>query len=117
MTKSKQSNKEVKKQPLLNPKEKKAAKLARKHAGEVVPFLPARRLPRRANRSTLSFDPSATGLDRAAAGLPSRRRVTEPRVGRVYAALSAHGQRCPPAPADGAGLRRDSCRGCGIPGP
>ncbi|WP_296413659.1 hypothetical protein [Zoogloea sp.] len=40
MTKSKQSNKEVKKQPLLNPKEKKAAKLARKHAGEVVPFLP-----------------------------------------------------------------------------
>ena len=40
MTKSKQSNKEVKKQTLLNPKEKKAAKQARKHATDVVPFLP-----------------------------------------------------------------------------
>ena len=32
MSKSKQSTKEVKKQPLLNPKEKKAAKEAKKHA-------------------------------------------------------------------------------------
>ena len=32
MSKSKQTKKEVKKQPLLNPKEKKAAKEAKKHA-------------------------------------------------------------------------------------
>lgn len=40
MGKARQSNKEPRKQPLLNPKEKKAAKLARKHAGDQVPFLP-----------------------------------------------------------------------------
>lgn len=39
MGKAKQSNKEVKKQALLTPKEKKAAKQARKHAVDVVPFL------------------------------------------------------------------------------
>ena len=37
MSKSRQSNKEVKKQPLLNPKEKKAAKSAKKHA--IVPLI------------------------------------------------------------------------------
>lgn len=40
MTKSKQSNKEQRKPPLLNPKEKKAAKQAKKHAVDHVPFLP-----------------------------------------------------------------------------
>lgn len=39
MTKATKTNKEQKKQPTLNPKEKKAAKLAKKHAGEVVPFI------------------------------------------------------------------------------
>jgi hypothetical protein len=39
MNKIKKSNKEARKQPVLNPKEKKAAKLARKHAQDVVPFL------------------------------------------------------------------------------
>ena len=39
MTKTQQSNKETKKQPALNPKEKKAAKLAKKHAQDVVPFI------------------------------------------------------------------------------
>jgi len=38
MSKAQQSNKEAKKQPLLTPKEKKAAKQAKKHAGEAVPF-------------------------------------------------------------------------------
>lgn len=40
MTKARQSNKEAKKKPLLNPKEKKAAKHARKHALDTTPFLP-----------------------------------------------------------------------------
>lgn len=40
MTKVKKSNKEAKKQPLLNPKEKKAAKQAKKHAQDVVPLIP-----------------------------------------------------------------------------
>jgi hypothetical protein len=39
MSKSQRSNKEVKKQALLTPKEKKAAKQAKKHAGDVVPFM------------------------------------------------------------------------------
>lgn len=39
MTKAKQSNKESKKQPLLNPKEKKAAKQAKKHAADVMPII------------------------------------------------------------------------------
>jgi hypothetical protein len=39
MTKAKQTTKEQKKQPALNPKEKKAAKLAKKHAQDVVPFI------------------------------------------------------------------------------
>lgn len=40
MSKAKQSNKEAKKQPALNPKEKKAAKQAKKHASDVVPMIP-----------------------------------------------------------------------------
>lgn len=40
MGKARQSNKEPRKQPLLNPKEKKAAKQARKHAKDQIPFLP-----------------------------------------------------------------------------
>ena len=39
MTKSQQSNKQAKKQAVLNPKEKKAAKQAKKHAQDVVPFI------------------------------------------------------------------------------
>ena len=39
MSKTQQSNKESKKQPLLSPKEKKAAKQMKKHAGDVVPLL------------------------------------------------------------------------------
>lgn len=39
MSKSQQSNKEVKKQALLTPKEKKAAKQVKKHAGGVVPLI------------------------------------------------------------------------------
>jgi hypothetical protein len=39
MTKARQSNKEAKKQPLMTPKEKKAAKQTRKHAADVVPFI------------------------------------------------------------------------------
>lgn len=39
MSKSQKSNKEVKKQPLLTPKEKKAAKQLKKHAGDAVPLL------------------------------------------------------------------------------
>lgn len=39
MSKSQKSNRETKKQALLSPKEKKAAKLARKHAGEAIPLL------------------------------------------------------------------------------
>jgi hypothetical protein len=40
MTKAKQSNKESKKQPLLNHKEKKAAKQAKKYASSVMPLIP-----------------------------------------------------------------------------
>lgn len=39
MGKIRQGNKETKKQPLLSPKEKKAAKQVKKHAADVVPFL------------------------------------------------------------------------------
>ena len=38
MSKTQQSNKEPKKQALLTPKEKKAAKMVKKHAGDVVPM-------------------------------------------------------------------------------
>jgi hypothetical protein len=39
MSKSQKSNKEMKKQALLSPKEKKAAKLVRKHAGDATPLV------------------------------------------------------------------------------
>ena len=39
MTKSQRSNREVKKQALLSPKEKKAAKRLKKHAGDAVPLI------------------------------------------------------------------------------
>ncbi|MGB5199855.1 MAG: hypothetical protein WBN68_01450 [Sedimenticolaceae bacterium] len=39
MSKHEKSNKESKKQPLLTPKEKKAAKLAKKHEGDRVPLI------------------------------------------------------------------------------
>jgi hypothetical protein len=39
MSKSQHSNKEPKKQPLLSPKEKKAAKHHKKHAGDAVPLI------------------------------------------------------------------------------
>jgi len=39
MGKLRQGNKETKKQPLLNPKERKAAKLARKHERDAVPII------------------------------------------------------------------------------
>jgi hypothetical protein len=39
MSKLQKSNKEGKKQPLLTPKEKKAAKTAKKHAGDAVPLV------------------------------------------------------------------------------
>jgi hypothetical protein len=39
MSKLRQGNKEAKKKPLLNPREKKAAKLARKHERDVVPII------------------------------------------------------------------------------
>jgi hypothetical protein len=39
MSKHQKSNKESKKQPLLTAKEKKAAKLAKKHAGDHVPLI------------------------------------------------------------------------------
>lgn len=39
MSKHEKSNRESKKQPLRTPKEKKAAKLAKKHAGDHVPLL------------------------------------------------------------------------------
>ena len=39
MAKLRQGNKETKKQPLLNPKEKKAAKLARKHERDTMPII------------------------------------------------------------------------------
>ncbi len=41
MSKARQGNKEAKKQPVLTPKEKKAAKQAKKHAGDIIPpFIP-----------------------------------------------------------------------------
>jgi hypothetical protein len=40
MGKAKQSNKEAKKQAVMTPKEKKAAKLAKKHASDIVPMIP-----------------------------------------------------------------------------
>jgi hypothetical protein len=39
MTKSMHANKEAKKQALLTPKEKKAAKLQKKHARDVTPLI------------------------------------------------------------------------------
>jgi len=39
MSKSQQSNKEVKKQALMTPKEKKAAKMEKKHSRDVVPMV------------------------------------------------------------------------------
>jgi hypothetical protein len=39
MSKTQKSNKETKKQALLTPKEKKAAKQLKKHAGEVAPLI------------------------------------------------------------------------------
>ena len=39
MGKIRQSNKEAKKQPLLTPKEKKAAKRDKKHAADIVPLI------------------------------------------------------------------------------
>jgi hypothetical protein len=39
MSKSQKSNEETKKQALLSPKEKKAAKMVRKHAGDVIPLI------------------------------------------------------------------------------
>lgn len=39
MSKARQSNKEARKQPVLTPKEKKAAKQAKKHAADVVPLI------------------------------------------------------------------------------
>jgi len=40
MPKSRQSNKETKKQALLTPKEKRAAKQVKKHAADIVPMIP-----------------------------------------------------------------------------
>jgi hypothetical protein len=42
MPKARKSNKEAKKQSLLTPKEKKAAKQARKHLGDSVPLITPR---------------------------------------------------------------------------
>jgi hypothetical protein len=39
MSKSRRSNKEDKKQALMTPKEKKAAKRLKKHAGDPSPFI------------------------------------------------------------------------------
>jgi hypothetical protein len=39
MSKHEKSNRESKKQPLLTPKEKKAVKQAKKHAGDSVPLI------------------------------------------------------------------------------
>jgi hypothetical protein len=39
MSKLQRSNKEAKKQALLTPKEKKAAKQVKKHAGDAVPLI------------------------------------------------------------------------------
>lgn len=40
MSKGQQNKKEVRKQPALNPKEKKAAKQAKKHESDVKPMVP-----------------------------------------------------------------------------
>lgn len=40
MGKARQNNKEAKKQAVLTPKEKKAAKQTKKHAGDIVPLIP-----------------------------------------------------------------------------
>jgi len=42
MGKARQSNKEPRKHSILSPKEKKQAKMARKHAQDVVPLIPPR---------------------------------------------------------------------------
>jgi hypothetical protein len=39
MSKRQKSNRESKKQPLMTPKEKKTAKMAKKHAGDHVPLI------------------------------------------------------------------------------
>lgn len=39
MSKARQSNKEPRKPPSMTPKEKKAAKLVKKHAGDMVPMI------------------------------------------------------------------------------
>lgn len=39
MSKSQKSNKESKKQAALTPKEKKAAKMVKKHAGDALPLM------------------------------------------------------------------------------
>ena len=39
MSKAQRTNREAKKQALLTPKEKKAAKRAKKHAGDAVPLI------------------------------------------------------------------------------
>lgn len=39
MGKERQNNKEAKKQAVLTPKEKKAAKQAKKHASDIVPLI------------------------------------------------------------------------------
>jgi hypothetical protein len=39
MSKSQRSNKEAKKRALLTPKQKKAAKQAKRHGGDVVPII------------------------------------------------------------------------------
>jgi len=39
MTKEQRSNREAKKHAVLTPKEKKAAKRAKKHAGDSAPFI------------------------------------------------------------------------------
>lgn len=39
MSRHERSNKESRKQPLLSPKEKKAVKQAKKHAGDAIPLI------------------------------------------------------------------------------
>lgn len=39
MSKTQKSNKEMKKRPVLTPKEKKAAKHLKKHAGDISPLV------------------------------------------------------------------------------
>jgi len=39
MSKAQRSNREARKQPLLTPKEKKAAKRAKKHEGDYTPLI------------------------------------------------------------------------------